>query len=84
MERNIRYLKQNFLPGRKFRDIADANEQLCKWNDEIASICIHGTTGWKSLEIFEDIEQTTLLPLPRVSWSPSVWKCVDTVGVIRI
>lgn len=74
VERNIRYLKQNFLPGRKFRDIADANEQLCKWNEEIASIRIHGTTGWKPLERFEVVEQTALLPLPQVSWSPSVWK----------
>ncbi len=65
VERNIRYLKQNFLPGRKFRDIADANEQLCKWNDEIASIRIHGTTGWKPLERFEAVEQKALLPLPQ-------------------
>ncbi|MBF0381796.1 MAG: IS21 family transposase [Magnetococcales bacterium] len=74
VERTIRYLKQNFLPGRSFRDIADANEQLCKWNDEIASLRIHGTTGWRPLERFEEVEQEALLSLPDGLWSPSVWK----------
>ena len=74
VERNIRYFKQNFLPGRCFRDLVDANEQLCKWNSEIASVRIHGTTGWKPLKRYEEVEQAALLPLPEVPWSPSIWK----------
>jgi transposase len=74
VERTIRYFKQNFLPGRSFRDITDANDQLHKWNSEIASVRDHGTTGWKPIERYKEVEQIALLPLPQVLWSPSIWK----------
>ena len=73
VERSIRYLKQNFLPGRVFRDIADANDQLRQWNQEIAGLRMHGTTGWRPLEQFETVEQSTLISLPSERWEPSIW-----------
>lgn len=74
VERSVRYIKQNFIPGRVFRDIADANEQLQHWNSGIAGRRVHGTTGWKPLEQFESVEQPALLPLPSARWEPSIWK----------
>ena len=74
VERNIRYIKQNFLPGRVFRDLANANEQLTRWNHEVAGQRIHGTTGWRPLERFETVERSCLKPLPVHPWEPSVWK----------
>lgn len=74
VERTIRYLKQSFFPGRQFRDLTDANEKLWQWNDTVAAVRHHGTTGWQPLLRFEEVEQTALLPLPVGQWNPSVWK----------
>ncbi|MBF0437122.1 MAG: IS21 family transposase [Magnetococcales bacterium] len=74
VERSVRYIKQNFMPDRVFRDIADANEQLQRWNNEIAGHRVHGTTGWKPLEQFESAERSALIPLPSARWEPCIWK----------
>jgi transposase len=74
VERTIRYIKQSFLPGRTFRDLEDANGQLEKWNEETASVRTHGTTGWRPVERYAEVERVSLLSLPTAPWSPSVWK----------
>ncbi|MEO5331564.1 MAG: IS21 family transposase [Magnetococcus sp. YQC-5] len=74
VERSVRYIKQNFMPGRRFCDIDDANEQLQQWNAEKAGCRVHGTTGWKPMEQFTSVEQAALLPLPLTRWEPSIWK----------
>ena len=74
VERSVCYVKQNFMPGHVFRDIADANDQLRRWNHEIAGLRVHGTTGWRPLEQFEVVERSALKPLPTERWEPSIWK----------
>ncbi|MEO5348374.1 MAG: integrase core domain-containing protein [Magnetococcus sp. YQC-3] len=74
VERSVGYIKQNFMPGRAFRDIDDANAQLQHWNQQIAGCRVHGTTGWKPLEQFEAVEREALKPLPPTKWEPSLWK----------
>lgn len=74
VERSVGYIKQNFLPSRVLRDIDDANDQLQQWNHEIAGLRVHGTTGWKPLEQFENVERSALKPLPSEKWEPSIWK----------
>lgn len=74
VERSVGYIKQNFMPGRSFRDIDDANEQLQRWNQQIAGGRVHGTTGWRPLEQFEAVERSTLKALPSARWEPSIWK----------
>lgn len=74
VERSVGYIKQNFMPGRAFRDINDANEQLQCWNQKIAGCRVHGTTGWRPLEQFEAVEQSALRPLPSTRLEPSIWK----------
>lgn len=70
----VRYVKNNFLPGRSFRDIDEGNEQLLNWCLETAGRRIHGTTKQVPLEVFWTREKQALLALPRDPYQPAVWK----------
>lgn len=47
---------------------------LTKWVKEIAGKRRHGTTGKRPLEVFEQYERETLLPLPMAKFEMVVWK----------
>jgi transposase len=44
VERLVHYVKDNFLPGRKFVDLEDLNNQALRWCKKVDSR-MHGTTG---------------------------------------
>jgi Integrase core domain len=52
VESGVKYLKRNFLPGRRFIDDQDLREQLRQWEAEIADVRIHGTTHERPLDRF--------------------------------
>jgi len=60
VERLVEYVKDNFLPGRQFRDLDDLNRQTIAWCQKVDSK-IHGTTGQIPLEA---LQQEPLLALP--------------------
>ena len=65
VERSIRYVKENFWPGRSFGDLVDLNAQALAWcaaRDEIEN----ATTGLRPMEAFA-VEAPTLRPLPPAS-----------------
>jgi len=64
VESGVKYVKRNFLPGRRFVDIEDFNEQLAQWNAAVADQRVHGTTGQVPLERFAQ-ECVHLLPTHR-------------------
>lgn len=70
----VRYVKKNFLAGRTFRDIDDANEQLMHWCLETAGKRIHGTTRQVPMEVFLMREKQALLPLPADPYQLAIWK----------
>jgi transposase len=47
VEKSIGYIRKNFLPLRKFKDLEDVNNQALKWLDAVANRRIHQTTGQK-------------------------------------
>jgi transposase len=59
IESGIKYLKRNFLPGRRFRSLAHLNWELEKWIIETADERIHGTTHQRPAQRF--IEEKRLL-----------------------
>ena len=61
VESGVKYVKRNFIPGRRFVDIIDVQEQLDEWNATVADVRIHGTTHVRPLERFAD-EQSALMP----------------------
>ena len=60
VERLVRYVKENFFPGRKFTDLEDLNRQAQLWCKTVDSKP-HGTTGKVPLQVLPAEE---LLPLP--------------------
>lgn len=64
VESGIKYVKGNFWPERKFRDLQDLNSQALAWCAEIGQR-IHGTTNEKPVDRFKD-EKLNPLPRPEV------------------
>ncbi|MGH8702596.1 MAG: IS21 family transposase, partial [Burkholderiales bacterium] len=54
VESGVKYVKRNFLPGRRFRDLADFNEQLAAWLAEVADVRVHGTTHQRPIDRFAE------------------------------
>ena len=70
----VKYIKNNFLPGREIKDIEKANVQLLTWCAEVAGKRVHGTIKQKPLEVFEGVEKQALLPLPQEPYEFVTWK----------
>ena len=60
VERLVHYVKNNFLPGRKFEDLSDLNYQALAWCTS-ADGKVHGTTGKVPLQ---ELASEGLQPLP--------------------
>lgn len=70
----VHYVKRNALAGRTFRDVHDGNRHLWRWCVETAGRRVHGTTKRIPLEVFDQVEQAALLPLPATAWEEAEWK----------
>ena len=70
----VHYVKRNFLAGRAFRDVHEANERVWVWCVETAGRRIHGTTKEQPLARFDTIEREALLPLPAAPYALATWK----------
>lgn len=75
VEAGVKYVKNNFLPLRVFRDMTDLNRQARDWVTHYASERIHGTTRKKPSALFE-IERSALLALPAITPDLGVWQPV--------
>jgi transposase len=52
VERSIRYLKDNFIKGREFADLADLQLRGTHWQEEVANKRIHDTTKQRPIDLF--------------------------------
>lgn len=73
-ESDVKYAKGSVLKGRDGDDVDLVNADLDRWVVEIAGTRMHGTTGKKPLEVFEQEEKAALLPLPQKRFEQVVWK----------
>lgn len=77
VEAGVKYVKNNFIPLRDFRNnLSEANHQLKKWLLETAGNRRHGTTHEKPLTLFTQTEQPLLKPLPINPPECAVWQKV--------
>jgi len=74
VERDVRYVRGNFLRTWKSVDIEEDRRALRRWLVEVADRRRHGTTGRPPIELFEEQERSALLPLPRGRYELVVWK----------
>jgi len=80
VESGVKYVKRNFLPLKKFRSLADANQQAMHWILKIASVRIHGTTKQKPIKLFDETERHLLKTLPDRPPELSTWAKVKLHG----
>lgn len=62
VERAVDYVKDNFLAGRVFHGLEDLNVQGHVWLEETANQRVHGTTGRRPVDLFDE-ERTQLTSL---------------------
>ena len=60
VERAVLYLKDNFIKGREFENLADLQNQGLLWQEETANSRIHATTKQQPCELFK---QESLIPI---------------------
>lgn len=65
VESGVKYVKNNGLKGRTFTSLEEQNEFLLNWEQTTADTRIHGTTKKQVGKLFDDVEQSALLPLPK-------------------
>jgi len=76
VEAGVKYVKRNFLPTRRFRDLTDLNAQAREWVLSEAGVRIHGTTREQPLERFT-IEKPLMRALPDIAPDLGVWARVS-------
>jgi hypothetical protein len=64
IESGIKYIKKNFLAGRRFRDLDDLNRQLEEWLGTVADVRVHGTTGVRPVDRFLQEKLINLAHVP--------------------
>lgn len=73
VESSVKYIKANFLRGSTFADVTDARTRLQNWVINVADQRLHGTTGRRPQELFQQKERAALLPLPEAPFSLVLW-----------
>src|SRR5712691_2598598 len=63
-ERSGAYVNDNALKGRHFETLDENNQYLRRWNRQVASLRIHGSTRRQVLTHFLEVEKPALQPLP--------------------
>jgi hypothetical protein len=84
VESGVKYVKNNFIPLREFKNFTDANEQLMRWEENTARVRTHGTTRKQPKELFEKYEKDALKPLPRDRFEITLWKDLKVARDIHI
>ena len=74
VERAIKYVKQSFFAAWQPESLPEANEQLARWNREVASVRTHGATRRVPIEVFEGEEAPALQGLPIEPYDLILWK----------
>ncbi len=80
VESGVKYVKNSFVPLRKFRTLIDANKQLECWVMQTAGNRTHGTTHQKPLTMFAETEKHLLKALPDVPVQIATWTKVKVHG----
>ena len=63
VESGVKYVKRNFLVGRRFRDDLPLQEQLEGWTATVADVRVHGTTHGRPMDRCAR-ERDALVPAP--------------------
>lgn len=62
------------MAGREAQSFDVVQAALARWNREVASVRVHGSTGRRPVDVFEQDERPALRPLPVGPFAAAVWK----------
>jgi transposase len=84
VEAAVRYLKTGFWPARRFRSLAELDEQYADWRDRVCNRRTHATRRFRVEERLGE-ERRALRPLPpaRFDWSGQRTTRVPVDGYLR-
>jgi len=86
VEAGVKYVKRSGLYGESFSEWQDVELYMREWMDNTANVRIHGTTGRKPIEMYEEDERCHMRPyLPPAcvnSFEVLTQRKVDKTGLI--
>lgn len=74
VEAAVKYVTNNPLKGRDGEPFDQVQAALLRWNREVASTRVHGSTRRRPIDVFEQEERAALRPLPSKVYEPAIWK----------
>lgn len=74
VEATVKYVLASGLKGLEGMPLDEADAALQRWNREVASKRVHGSTGLRPIDVFEAEERAALRPLPSAPVEQAVWK----------
>ncbi len=77
VERQVRYVRDDFFAGEDFVSVDEARPAAAAWCRDIAGMRTHGRTRKRPLSDFEQSERTELLPMPTEPYDKPVWATVQ-------
>jgi transposase len=83
VERMVHYVKDAFLNGRTFTDLADLNAQARSWLTHTANSRIHATTGQRPLDLWPQEKLTAVSTVARYQLCDLVPRQAGFDGFVR-
>lgn len=83
VENGVRYLKHNFLAGRKVAELDAANREVARWLHEVANVREHKTTHRRPVDLLVT-ERPLLWPLPAAHYDTRVIRTVKASPLCRV
>jgi transposase len=80
VERNVQYVKKNFLAGRTFLSLTALNFHAFSWRDQVANCRIHGSTKQRPIDLFQREEKPHLIPLPERDYDVRITTSVKSTS----
>lgn len=74
VERQVRYVRDNWFAGESFSGLPVSREQAERWCRETAARRVHGTTRKIPQEVYDQVEKTSMLPAPDAPFDVPVWQ----------
>lgn len=83
VERSVEYVKDSFLIGRSFEGLDDLNAQSLHWLNNTANVRVHGTTGQRPCDLFQQEGLTPLSSVPVYNFIDPVKRTVSWESMVR-
>lgn len=83
VERIVDYTKDNFLRGRSFEGLDHLNAQALHWLNHTANVRVHGTTGQRPRDLFENETLMPLSAVPAYNYIDPVQRTVNWESMVR-